>query len=97
MILLFLWLIFTFMSTGQALVRCNGTVTKLQLCHFGTDYDKGFLKAENEEDKAKIWSSVHVFKISEFNENQQTITIDLLLSVWWYDQRLTIESNVPKE
>ena len=75
--------------------RCNGTVTKLQLCFLGSEYDKSFLV--DEQDQGKIWSSVQIFEISEFDETQQTITLDLLLSVWWYDQRLALESNKPKQ
>ena len=84
----------TFLSSGRALVRCNGTVTKLQLCFLDSEYDKGLL---DKNDQGKIWSSVQIFEISEFDENQQTITLDLVLSVWWYDKRLTIESNTPKQ
>ena len=75
--------------------RCNGTVTKLQLCFLGSEYDNSFLVEE--QDQGKIWSSVQIFEISEFDETQQTITLDLVLSVWWYDQRLALESNKPEQ
>ena len=84
------------------MVRCNGTVTKQQLCFIGEEYDKSFLIPEGgfealEKQAAKIWSSVEVLEISEFDENRQTITLDLVLSIWWYDPRLTIESNLSPE
>ena len=87
-----------FHSLGPQLTglnRCNGTVTKLQLCFLGSEYDNSFLVEE--QDQGKIWSSVQIFEISEFDETQQTITLDLVLSVWWYDQRLALESNKPEQ
>ena len=75
--------------------RCNeSSATKLQLCFLGSEYDKSLLV---DWKKKKIWSSVQIFQISEFDETQQTITLDLVLSVWWYDQRLALESNKPNE
>ena len=76
-----------------ALVRCNGNVTKLQLCSLVPDYNKGMSGGK----PLRLGASVTVFKISELDENQHTISINLLLSVWWYDTRLTIESNNPNE
>ena len=82
-----------FLNTAQALVRCNGNVTKLQLCSLVPDYNKGMSGGK----PLRLAASVTVFKISELDENQHTISINLLLSVWWYDTRLTIESNNPNE
>ena len=42
-------------------------------------------------------SSLTVFKIAELDENQNTITLNLLLSVVWNDTRVTLESNDPNE
>ena len=73
----------------QALVRCNENVTKLQVCSLISDYDK----SSSGENPLKLGTSVTVFKIAELDEKQHTISLNLLLSVWWYDTRLTIESN----
>ena len=42
-------------------------------------------------------SSVTVFKIAELDENQNTLTLNLLLSIIWNDTRLTLETNDPNE
>lgn len=86
-------LIVFFIGTGEALVQCNGTVTKLQLCSI----DKSYNKMHTMGQPGTIWSSINLNQIAELNAQEQTITLDLVLSVWWYDQRITIESNDPSK
>ena len=38
-----------------------------------------------------------VFKISELDENENTITMNVLLSVVWNDTRITLETNDPNQ
>ena len=80
-------------GTSEALVQCNGTVTKLQLCSI----DKNYNKMHTMGKPGTIWSSINLNQIAELNEHEQTITLDLVLSVWWYDQRITLESNDPNK
>ena len=80
-------------GTGEALVQCNGTVTKLQLCSI----DKNYNKMHTMGKPGTVWSSINLNQIAEMNEHEQTITLDLVLSVWWYDQRITLESNDPNK
>ena len=80
-------------STAQALVRCNGNVTKLQVCSLVSNYQK----SRSGGKPLKLGTSVTLFKIAELDENRHTISFNLLLSVWWYDTRLTIESNNPNK
>ena len=80
-------------STGEALVQCNETVTKLQLCSI----DKNYNKMHTMGKPGTVWSSINLNQIAEMNEHEQTITLDLVLSVWWYDQRITLESNDPNK
>ena len=84
-------------NIGHALVRCNKNATKLQLCSIDEAYDKSVSGWKSVGKPIKIWSSVHVKEIAELDENQQTITLDLILSVWWQDPRITLESNNPNE
>ena len=44
-----------------------------------------------------VGNSVTIFEIAELDEERHTITLNLLLSVWWYDTRLTMESNDPNK
>ena len=80
-------------KTSKALVKCNGTVTKLQLCSLAEKYDKGSPKTCKGCDPLKVSTSVTVFKIAELDENKNTITLNALLSVWWNDTRITLETN----
>jgi hypothetical protein len=42
-------------------------------------------------------SSVTIFKIAELDENQNTITLNLLISALWNDTRITLETDDPHE
>ena len=77
----------------QALVKCNGTVTKLQLCSLAQKYEQGTPIQCKVCDPLKVLTSVTVFKIAELDENKNTITLNALLSVWWNDTRVTLETN----
>ena len=45
----------------------------------------------------KMVSSVTTFKIAELDENQNTITLNLLISALWNDTRITLETDDPNE
>ena len=83
--------------TSKALVKCDGGLTKLKLCSLVEKYDKGVPLECKHCDPLEMRSSVTVFKIAELDEDQDTITLDLLLSVSWNDTRLTLETNDPNE
>ena len=91
-----LFLLLEIRST-TALVKCNGTVSKLQLCFIGEKYDKGAPPGNGVPEPMKMVSSVTVFKIAELDENQNTLTLNLLLSIIWNDTRITLETNDPNE
>ena len=80
--------------SATALVKCNGTVTKLQLCFLSDKYDKGKPPGKW---PMKMVSSVTTFKIAELDENQNTITLNLLISALWNDTRITLETDDPNE
>ena len=92
----FKFLVFLLLSirSTTALVKCNGTVTKLQLCFLFDKYDKG---KPPEKWPMKMVSSVTTFKIAELDENQNTITLNLLISALWNDTRITLETDDPNE
>jgi hypothetical protein len=85
------------LKTSKALVECNGTVKKLQLCFLAEKYDEGTPFPCKGCDPLKVSTSVTVLKIAELDENKNTITLNVLLSVWWNDTRITIETNDPNE
>ena len=92
-----IFVLFTLLKISQALVKCNGTVSKLQLCYLPEKYDKGAPPWCHGCDPMKLVSSVTVFTISEVDDIKNTITLNLLLSVVWNDTRLTSETNDPDE
>jgi hypothetical protein len=44
-----------------------------------------------------VKSSVTLFDIAEINENKNTVTLQLLLKIVWYDGILRLETNNEKE
>ena len=86
-------ILFLIIKTTKALVKCNGTVTKLQLCSLADEYQKGVPPGCKGCKPMSVSSSITVLKIAEMDENQNTITLNVLLSVVWNDTRLTLESN----
>ena len=90
-------ILFLKIKSSKALVKCNGTVTELQLCSLADKYQKGVPPGCKDCKPMSLSSSLTVFKIAELDENQNTITLNILLSVVWNDTRVTLESNDPNE
>ena len=44
----------------------------------------------------KISSKLAIDSIPEFNENEDTITINAMLKLFWNDTRITIKSDDPE-
>ena len=94
MSLKFLTLLLSVVSVSNgSLVKCNGKVLKIQLCNLeSNEYEKG-IPPWTPGNPMILKSSVSVYKIADFNEEENTITLNFLLSVVWYDTRLSLESN----
>ena len=90
---LFFYSLLCTLGTTKALIGCNRNVTRLQLCSLEPTYQKGFSRTDNQGEPLKIWSSVHVKEIAELDQHRHTLTLDLVLSIWWYDTRITLESS----
>ena len=88
----------TFLMSVQALIKCNGTVQKLQLCSLHENYNKGVVSTGwyNFELPQTVASSITLIDIAEFNENENTITLQMILSIRWYSTTMTLESNQDK-
>ena len=72
--------ILSFLNIGQALPKCNGTVSKPQLCSIHDNYNK---RTENRgwedfEFPMTVKSSVTLFDIAEINENKNTVLLTVL-------------------
>ena len=90
-------ILFLKIKPTKALVKCNETVTTLQLCSLADKYQNGVPPGCKDCKPMNLSSSLTVFKIAELDENQNTVTLNLLLSVVWNDTRVTLESDDPDE
>ena len=88
----------TFLMSVQSLIKCNGTVQKLQLCSLHENYNKGVVSTgwDNFKLPQTVASSITLIDIAEFNENENTITLQMILSIRWYATTMTLESNQDK-
>ena len=93
-VLLVSYLLFM-VTLGQALIQCNKNATKEQLCSLYDKYQKGKSDWTITGKPMSIKSSVTMLKIAELDQNKNTITLNILLSIFWNDTRITIESNTP--
>ena len=91
----YLILMVTSLTFGQALIQCNKNATKEQLCSLYDKYEKGTSDLKITGKPMIVKSSVTMLKIAELDQNKNTITLNVLLSIWWNDTRITIESNAP--
>ena len=82
---------------SQAILECNKTVTKLQLCSVKTDYNSRSTGSKLLGQPLVVNTAVNVFKIAQLDENFNTITLNVLLSVVWNDTRILLESNHQNE
>ena len=97
MSLIFLIFLLFVVRFSNALVKCNGKVSKIQLCSLQNDeYDEG-IPPWSPGNPMILNSYITVYKIAELNEEENTITLNFLLSVVWYDTRLSLEDNNPNK
>ena len=97
MILKFLIFLLSVVRFSKALVKCNGKVSKIQLCSLQNDaYDQS-IPPWSPGNPMILYSYVTVYKIAELHEEENTITLNFLLSVVWYDTRLSLEDNNPNK
>ena len=93
----FLTFFFSVVRFSNALVKCNGKVSKIQLCNLHNNEYEESMPSFSPGNPMILKTSVIVYKIAELNDKDNTITLDFLLSVVWYDTRLSLESNNPNK
>ena len=70
----------------------------LQLCSLHENYNKGVVSTgwDNFKLPQTVASSITLIDVAEFNENENTITLQMILSIRWYSTTMTLESNQDK-
>ena len=95
MSLKFLILLLSVIRFSNALVKCNGKVSRIQLCNLHNNEYEQSMPSFSPGNPMILKTVVVVYKIAELNEKENTITLNFLLAVKWYDTRLSLESNDP--
>ena len=92
-------ILLSFLRIIQALSKCNGTVSKTQLCSIHDNYNKRYQNRgwDKFQLPMTVKSSVTLLDIAEINENKNTVTLQLMLKVIWHDATLRLETNNEKE
>ena len=86
--LIFVFLLFP-LSKG-AVQKCD-EVDKVKICTDDPNYNR--MLPRNEEIPLKIGSSVTIHNIDKVAEDDQHITINILLAVFWFDSRLRLKNG----
>ena len=81
---------------GQALIHCNETITKIRMCALDSNYGNGRPPFKNGS-PTMVKNSVTLFSLAQINEDQSTISLNVLLAFKWDDTRISLKSNHPDE
>ena len=74
---------------GLCLHICGSkNITKQELCTF----DEGYGSIESQP-LLKIHTSLTLFSMSDFNSDTRIMSVNIHLSMFWNDTRVTLESN----
>ena len=96
MLLLMVTFLPTLLHWGQALIHCNETVTKIRMCTLDSNYGNG-RPPFKEGSPTMVKNSVTLFSLAQINEDQSTISLNVLLAFKWDDTRISLKSNNPDE
>ena len=78
-------------SLTIALRLCNETTEFVKICSLKPDYESWTPTTENYPRMLK--NSVTIVSVSEFNEDERTISVSIHMAAWWNDTRLSISSD----
>ena len=94
----FLVLLLSVARFNNALLeKCNRKVLNIQLCNLHKDeYNKG-IPPWSPGNPMILKPAVTVYEFAELNEEENSITLNFLLAVLWYDTRLGLESINPNQ
>ena len=74
------------------MVSCNETVIEPQICTLVSGYDDG-VPDDLSGKRTMVKSSVTLYSLGELNEEQKSITLNVLLAMVWDDTRISL---IPK-
>ena len=86
-----LLLLFTmnFLCSNSLKICGETNAAKIHICLL----DKNYESSDTGSLPMQVRNSITLFSISEFNENDRVMTLNMLLSTVWNDTRLTLESS----
>lgn len=81
------------LETG-AVVPCEkSTSLSLHLCSTASKYDRSFPYEGPPGNPTEIANSIALHSVAQVKEDEDMITLNLLLSAWWNDTRLTLKQH----
>ena len=86
----FLALVFILIDYTNALLSCNQNVTKLQLCS-EKPHNPEFPDDLGIQKPMDLKMTLKLISLSEFNDNENTILVNIILGLFWNDTRITLE------
>ena len=90
------YLFFFFVLSINGLKQCSKPFTGLDVCTSDEKYNAGVPDFTNGK-PCKVGTSITLFGINELDEARKTISVNILVALWWTDTRLTLRSDDPNE
>ena len=85
-------------KVSQALISCNETVTsRPQICLVDQPNYKNFWPDWKNGQPMILNTSINLVSIAEFDDDDSTILLNLVVTISWNDTRVTLKSNNPQE
>ena len=98
----FLWLIFAFQTFAAAqsdIMNCEEPVIGRHICKLNKTMDNSVIELWPDlflsGNPLNIYSNLIIDSIPEFNEDEGTITVNVILKLLWNDTRITFKSDDP--
>ena len=76
-------------SCARALISCNDTVSKVQLCSV-RPHSPSHPDIITPGQKMILEMSLNLISVAEFNDDESTILINIIFGIFWNDTRISL-------
>ena len=76
-------------NCARALVSCNDTVSKVQLCSV-RPHSPSHPDIVTSGQKMILEMSLNLISVAEFNDDESTILINIIFGIFWNDTRISL-------
>ena len=85
-----IFLVISTIESTTALIGCNKSITKLQLCS-EKPHNPDFPDDLGIQKPMDLKMTLNLISMAEFNDDESTILVNIILGLFWNDTRITLE------